>query len=241
MNTVMLQRLLQRADQLVEVAGRDRVEPRRSARRERRSRGRARERGRAPRAWSCRPTARTGTCRRPAAVSPTISSLARAISSISLCEMARFSRMGNCTFWRTVSEENSAPCWNNTPQRRSSARRSCSLARSRSTPSTSIEPWRFGNRPMIVRSSTDLPAARAADHAEDLAPAHVEGEMVEHGLLAETDHEVAHLDDDLLRHGRSHPDRGEEHGEQPVEHDHEEDRFRPPRRWSAARAIRRCP
>ena len=94
-------------------------------------------------------------------VRPTISSLASAISSISLCDRSRFSRIGNCTFSRTVSEENSAPCWNRTPQRRSSARRAASLAFSRSTPSTSIVPWRFGKRPMMVRNSTDLPAPEA--------------------------------------------------------------------------------
>ena len=53
--------------------------------------------------------------------------------------------------------------------------------------------------------------------------------MIEHDVVAEADHQVAHLDHDLLaavacRH-RSHPDRGEEDGEQAVEHDHQEDRF----------------
>jgi len=92
---------------------------------------------------------------------PTISSLASAISSISLGDRSRFSRIGNCTFSRTVSEENSAPCWNRMPQRRSSARRSASFAFSRSTPSTSIEPWRLGKSPMTVRKRTDLPLPEA--------------------------------------------------------------------------------
>jgi hypothetical protein len=65
--------------------------------------------------------------------------------------------MGNSTFSSAVSEENSAPCWNSTPQRRSTARRSASLTWSRSVPRTSMDPPRFGSSPMIVRRSTDLP------------------------------------------------------------------------------------
>src|SRR5437870_2904233 len=70
-----------------------------------------------------------------------------------------------------------------------------------------------------------LTATRPADHAQDLARADVERQMVEHGLIAKTDHEVLHGDDWLVRHAASHPDRGEEDGEQTVEHDHEEDRL----------------
>ena len=88
---------------------------------------------------------------------PTISSLASAISASSRSESCRYSRMGNCTFCSAVRDENSAPCWNSTPQRRCTACSCASLAASRSTPSTSIVPWRFGSRPMMVRSSTDLP------------------------------------------------------------------------------------
>ncbi len=85
-------------------------------------------------------------------------SLATMISSSSRCETLRYSRTGNWMFCRTVSEENSAPCWNRMPQRRSTPRRSAVLAASRSTPNTSMRPATFGTRPMMVRVSTDLPA-----------------------------------------------------------------------------------
>jgi len=45
-------------------------------------------------------------------------SLATMISSSRRCDTLRYSRTGNWMFWRTVSEENSAPCWNRMPQRR---------------------------------------------------------------------------------------------------------------------------
>ena len=77
------ERLLQCLDQGVEIAGRDRDRAPRSARRETRSRDRARARAPAPRAWSCRPTVRTGNLSPSSGISPTISSLAVAISSIS--------------------------------------------------------------------------------------------------------------------------------------------------------------
>ena len=120
MNTVRSKRALQGADQLVEVGGADRIEA--GGRLvEEDDVGVERERTRQRHALDhaagklgrelCRRTVRD---RRP-----TISSLASAISSISRGDRSRYSRIGNCTFWRTVSEENSAPCWNSTPQRRS--------------------------------------------------------------------------------------------------------------------------
>ena len=51
---------------------------------------------------------------------------------------------------------------------------------------------------MMVRNSTDLPLPDAADHAQDLAGTDVERQMVEHDLVAEADHEIAHGDDRLL-------------------------------------------
>src|SRR5206468_3743179 len=59
-----------------------------------------------------------------------MTSLATMISSSSRCETLRYSRTGNWMFCRTVSEENSAPCWNRIPQRRSTARRAAALAAS---------------------------------------------------------------------------------------------------------------
>src|SRR5262249_4442849 len=89
---------------------------------------------------------------------PTMPSLATMISSSSRCETLRFSRTGNWMFWRTVSEENSAPCWNRMPQRRSTARRVAGSATSRSTPNTCMRPPPLRTRPIIVRVRTDLPA-----------------------------------------------------------------------------------
>src|SRR6201996_1333616 len=89
---------------------------------------------------------------------PTMPSLASVISSSNRCETLRYSRTGNWMFWRTVSEENSAPCWNKMPQRRSTPRRALASAASRSIPNTSMRPRVFGTRPMMVRVSTDLPA-----------------------------------------------------------------------------------
>ena len=94
----------------------------RSARRGRRSRDRAPARGRAPRAWSCRPRAPTETCRASSAVEPDHLELGHAPPRPSAArDRSRYSRIGNCMFCSTVSEENSAPCWNRTPQRRSMA------------------------------------------------------------------------------------------------------------------------
>ncbi len=89
---------------------------------------------------------------------PTMPSLATMISSSSRCETLRYSRTGNCMFCRTVSEENSAPCWNRMPQRRSTPRRALASTASRSIPNTSMRPETLGTRPMMVRVSTDLPA-----------------------------------------------------------------------------------
>src|SRR5580692_9133807 len=89
---------------------------------------------------------------------PTMPSLATVISSSNRCETLRYSRTGNWMFCRTVSEENSAPCWNRMPQRRSTPRRARASAASRSMPNTSMLPLVLGTSPMMVRVSTDLPA-----------------------------------------------------------------------------------
>src|SRR6185312_16728915 len=75
-----------------------------------------------------------------------------------------------------------------------------------------------------------LAGAGAADEAQNLAAIDVEVDAVEHEALAEADLDAARLDHRLPRlavardHG-SHPDRGEEDGEEAVEHDDEEDRL----------------
>src|ERR1700689_291024 len=89
---------------------------------------------------------------------PTMPSLATVISSSRRWVTLRYSRTGNWMFCRTVSEENSAPCWNRMPQRRSTPRRARASAASRSMPKTSMLPLVLGTSPMMVRVSTDLPA-----------------------------------------------------------------------------------
>ena len=154
------QRALQGADQVVELAGADRIEPR-GRLVEKDDLGIERERAGERHPLGHAAGQFGGILVADVGRSPTISSLASAISSSSRCDSRRYSRIGNWTFWRTVSEENSAPCWNRMPQRRSSPRRSVSVATSRSTPNTSIAPVRRGTRPMMVRISTDLPAPEA--------------------------------------------------------------------------------
>ncbi len=90
--------------------------------------------------------------------SPTMVSLTLAISSISAWDMWVYSRSGTWIFWATVWDENSAPSWNSTPQRISSARISWPSTSPVCWPNTSITPSRGGLRPMMERSSTDLPA-----------------------------------------------------------------------------------
>ena len=153
------ERLLQRPDQRVEVAGGDRIEARGRLVEEHDLRDRARARGRAPRAWSCRRTARRETCRRRRRVEPDHLELGhRHLVASAPRDRSRYSRIGNCTFCSTVSEENSAPCWNRTPQRRSIARRSARRSPCRDRrPAPRSCPAAWAARPMIVRSSTDLP------------------------------------------------------------------------------------
>ena len=170
----------------------------RSARRERRSPGRAPARGRAPRAWSCRRTARRETCPARSRRGRPFRAWRRPARRAAARDSSRYSRIGNCRFSRTVSEENSAPCWNSTPQRCSIAWRSASEACARSTPNTRMLPCAARQQTDDCAHEHRFAGARAADEAEDLAAIDVEIDMVEHDVVAEADHQVAHLDDDLL-------------------------------------------
>ena len=188
------------------------------------------------------PDSSAGNLSPSSALSPTISSLALASSSSSRSERCRFSRIGNCTFWRAVSEENSAPCWNRMPQRRPIAELSCGSARSRSMPSTSMLPARLGSRPMMVRNSTDLPPPDAPTRPRISPAPHVEREMVEHDLIAESDHEVAHPDRHrLARRDPSVTFRSRRRRWRTRRRARSPGRSISPRTWwSAGRAIRRC-
>ncbi len=88
---------------------------------------------------------------------PTRRTFRSAISRRSCGERLVCSLRGVSTFSVTVSELNRAPFWNSTPQRSSIWRRSRSFRSSIDLPRISIEPAAGRLRPMMVRSSTDLP------------------------------------------------------------------------------------
>ena len=67
------------------------------------------------------------------------------------------SRKGTATFCATLSEENSAPSWNSMPKRRRTASIASGWACHMSVPSRRTRPVVGRCRPMISRSSTDLP------------------------------------------------------------------------------------
>ena len=67
------------------------------------------------------------------------------------------SRIGTMMFSVTLSEENRAPSWNCTPVRACIARSALPCRVAVSTPSISMVPLVCRLRPMMVRSSTDLP------------------------------------------------------------------------------------
>ena len=69
----------------------------------------------------------------------------------------KYSRIGTSTFSATVRVEKSAPFWNRMPQRRRMFFASSSVRSIMFSPSTSISPASGVWRPMIERSSTDLP------------------------------------------------------------------------------------
>ena len=110
----------------------------------------------------------------------------------------------------TVREENRAPCWNSTPQRRSIALRSAGDSSSRFSPNTSIVPGALRHEAEDRAGQHRLALAGGADEAEDLAPVNVEVEVLHDGALAEADLEAAHADDGLalrsaaLRAGLQH-------------------------------------
>ena len=109
----------------------------------------------------------------------------------------KYSRIGTSTFSATVRVENSAPFWNSTPQRRRMF-----LASSSSRPT--IDLAEHVDLALVRRLQADdraqqhrLAGARAADHAENLAAADVEVEVVVDDLLAEAVAQAAHRDDRL--------------------------------------------
>ena len=96
---------------------------------------------------------------------PTSRSFSIASSVRSAGEMSRCSRIGASTFCRTLRLENSAPCWNSTPQPRSTRARSVGVSASRSRPSASIIPARLGCRPEDRARQHRLAGAGGADEA----------------------------------------------------------------------------
>src|SRR3981081_1059328 len=144
---------------------------------------------------------------------PTMPSLATVISSSSRCETLRYSRTGNWMFCRTVSEENSAPCWNRMPQRRSTARpcASADTAPLRGVSRVEIDAEHLDAAGDLWHQADDgagqhrLAGAGRADEAQNLAAPHIEVEPVENARRAELHGDVADPDDGvgcrLQRHG----------------------------------------
>ncbi len=107
-------------------------------------------------------------------------------------------------FCRTVSEENSAPCWNRTPQRRSTPRRSAVRRRVEIDAEHLDAAGDLGHEADDGARQHGFAGARRADEAQDLAALHVEIEPVEDPRLAELHGDVADPDDgvgDLAHHG----------------------------------------
>ena len=141
------------------------------------------------------PESSEGSLSAASGFSPTISILSMASSSRSRSERSRYSRIGTWTFCLTVRAENSAPCWNSTPHRRSSSRRSAGDSSSRFSPEhlDGAGPLRHQTEDGPGQDRLALP--RSADEAQDLAAIHVEIEALHDRALAEADFEVADADD----------------------------------------------
>ena len=121
-----------------------------------------------------------------------------AISAISRSGSCKSSRSGTSMFCATVSELNSAPSWNSTPQ--------CGLE---------LVPLVGGYVQYVAAQDLDaarhrpveaddgaqqhrLAGARAADDADHLAAPHIEVDAVMDDLRAERIDQVAHPDDDVV-------------------------------------------
>jgi hypothetical protein len=98
----------------------------------------------------------------------------------------RCSRIGTSTFSRTVSDENSAPSWNITPQR---ARDPAALGLGpvqHVDAQHRIVPAAGRLQPRDGAQQHRLAGARAADDAQDLAAIDVEVEPVVHDVVCRT-------------------------------------------------------
>ncbi len=147
-------------------------------------------------------------------------------------------------FCRTVSDENSAPCWNRMPHRPAAPLRAAVMVGAdRRSPITSISPLRRGMRPMIVRISTDLPPPEAPTRPR-ISPLRTSSDkMIDHDMPAETDHEVAARESQIapvasciatFRSMRRTPQTA-------VEHDHQKDRLHDRSGGLLAERLRRFP
>ena len=125
---------------------------------------------------------------------PTSRSFSIASSARSAGEMSRCSRIGASTFCRTVRLENSAPCWNSTPQPRSTRPRSGRLSAVEIAPVDLDDAGLLGLQAEDRARQHRLAGARGADEAQHLAAPDVEIEPVHHLARAEGDFETAHAD-----------------------------------------------
>ena len=128
---------------------------------------------------------------------PTSAIFSIASSSRSRGDRSRCSRIGAWMFCLTVRPENKAPCWNSTPQRCSTRRRSRGGERVEIVAVDFDRAGALGQQPEDGAGEHRLAGARGADEAEHLAAADVEVEPVHHQMVAEADLQPAHADDDF--------------------------------------------
>src|SRR6266436_727335 len=131
---------------------------------------------------------------------PTMPSFATVISSSNRWDRFRYSRTGNWMFCRTVREENSAPCWNRIPQRRSTPRRG--IRGVKVNPENLDASADLGDKADDGARQHRLARAGRTDEAKDFAALHVEIEPVQNLGSAELNRDIANSDNGVLHLGR---------------------------------------
>ncbi|MNI63586.1 hypothetical protein D3C73_1189680 [compost metagenome] len=103
------------------------------------------------------PDSSAGFRYRASGLRPTMATFISASSRIVAFDSFVCSTRGEATFSSTDRDENSAPCWNRTPVRRSTASASALVMAARSWPNRRTSPPSGSFRPMMEFSSTVLP------------------------------------------------------------------------------------
>ena len=198
MKTVRPRLFCSSLDQFVELVGRDGIEARRWARPGTAARGPAPGRGPGRRAFSCRRKVRTDISRRCRAAGPPWRASWRRSRPSAPGDMLVYSRKGTWIFSATVWEENSAPSWNSTPQRISSARMRLAFG----IAGALAEHFDAAFAGLVEADDGAqqhrLARARAAHHAQHFAAIDIQIDMVVDDLVAEAVDQAADLDDDVF-------------------------------------------